>query len=341
MTEDIEPTPSRKLRDIPASQLVTGGPIFIRDLRDGVTTSPVAVLDIAGAQRELADAGIRVPDINRLANMLATRFELNFGGRPASTQGDRFAQLIFGALFAGVVVVLGSQVQGYVQGEWPQEVVDAVGWITWGASVLGILVVMGLGLRFFVGNLTDAAPRLPARRRRALEIISNRVTLVELPAKSKNLILRAERAERAIKDSEVWSTNFFDSHRVRIDLTQEVDEIIDRLRQLVSITGGSARMGRQADHVVKSTTERVEALETYRDQVLVCERDLKRLAAAETEEYNADRLTDLLAGTGADQSQIDNLSALSNEARAASEAIRETLQIMSGTIAELATPDNS
>lgn len=331
MDRDIEPT-SPKLKNIPSDLLLASD---LGRTKWPEPTAPVWSLEIAAAQRDLAEAGLRVPDIDHMANELATGARLisPVSIVPRTAYGRQLARVLGGALLVGMAGWLGTQVHGDAHDPMQR----AIGWISWTITLLGTLAVIVMCLSFLFGGEVPLKDPRPAdsRRRRALEILLSHVTSVELPKKSKDLIERAVRAEKQIKDSEVWSTNFFDSHRVRIALSQEVGEITGRLRQLASISGPVVKMRDPASHVVKSTAERVAALEDYRDQVLECDRDLKRLAVAETAEYNADRLTELLASTGADRSQIDNLGTLAGEARAAAEAIRETLQVMSGTVAAL------
>lgn len=328
MDRDIEPTSPRKLRSVPADALLECGP-------DRNGTGPVAVLDIARARQDLAAHGLRVPDIDHLADELASGARVD--PYVSLLEHDR----IVGIAFVGSMTMLAGSFISHALFENeampPQPV-----WLEWAMAIvlaLGALVSAGIGVVAFVMGLSARGVLPSSPRDRARDVLSRHVRPVELPPEYRVLIQRAKRAQDEIRGSEVWSTNFFDSHRVRIGLDEEVQEIATRLRRLTSIAHGAHTVGDSARQVVESTTARVVALEEYRTQVLECDRELKRLAAAETTEHNTDRLTDLLASTGADRSQIDNLGALAGGARAAAEAIRETLELMSGTAAVLAPSD--
>lgn len=166
-------------------------------------------------------------------------------------------------------------------------------------------------------------------------VLHRHVVTVRMQPAALAIVQRADVAVRSIEKSEVWHTDLFDAHRVRVNLTEERQQITSRMRRLTSIQhGGSDRDRAHAEivaEIVESTGARVKALEAYKAQVRECDRELRKLAAAESREANVTRLVDLAASTGADPAQRANIEQLTSEAQMAAESLREVLALMAGT----------
>lgn len=233
-------------------------------------------------------------------------------------------------------------------------------------ALVGLIVgaiVFGLG----AGSLLIQDNKSRPARSAALEAVKIRnrhLTNVPIPEAYAEVVATAVKAEETIVGTEVWSTSLFDSHHVRLGLSAEVDLIVSRMRRLTDITHGTdtsatdpsnkgSRLPRgwlfkrpcadeatiqAVQQIEAATMQRVAALEEYRDQVLACDREYRRLHATE---LNASRLTDLLATTGADQAKIDHLKTLSLESAAATDALRDVLALMMGTVSTLRRDSSS
>lgn len=330
----------KPLRTVPVAKLHLTPPPAVVD-----PETPVQVLDLARCRKQLADAGLRVDNESKLADLLSTGYTpsfRSFGGGQIPPARELLVLGAGGAVGAWAVSRVRpdnpSDLTGFVLDTW-----------TYGTLLLAALCLI-VGLARLVHHRHHPSGHEIGL---ASRILTRSTAEVPLGGHKKDLVQRAHSAANQIRESEVWGTDLFDLHRVRVNLDEEVRIVSDRMRRLTSITDPIQRMtnpetGKQAlelrkparhsrqaaderratDEVLDSTRRIVEAIEMYEHQVRGCEREYQRLLAAQTRELSVDRMTELLASTGADDFQIDHLEQLSGEAKAATEAIRELLQLM-------------
>ncbi|MFE6508061.1 hypothetical protein ACFVBP_10355 [Nocardioides sp. NPDC057764] len=362
MDRDMEEHSHENLRQLRAADLIAGA----SKAETLPSAESIQVLDVPAARAALNDAGLEVPDLDKVADHLAD------GGRfvhPSNPYDAAPGEVMtFGALFVGAgggmwgirwLIMQPTTDYGFPEElQGPMEILKIAAIF---AAILGVLLV-GLGA------ISISWKRGPEREvQSAVEILKTHLTNVSMPTAYAEVVAAAVKAEETIVGTDVWSTGLFDSHHVRLGLSAEVDLIASRMRRLTAITHGtdtseadSSNKGHrffrglvseratgdkttvQAVQQIKAATlQRVAALEEYRDQVLACDHEYRRLQAAETAEMNASRLTDLLASTGADQAQIDHLKTLSLEAAAATDALRDVLALMTGTVSTLSLDRSS
>lgn len=368
MDRDVENSSNENLRQFDASDLLARpDKIFGLPLARPIDNSgpiSVEILDIPAARAALAEAGMEIRDLDKLANDLATGRDLR---RPSVVSDFLVGPDLMG--LGGIFGVFGGAswfvrwwfMRPTADYNFPADLQEGADFLMKVAIIFFALaaVLVAVGIVRWITQFAPAAS--------AVEIVNKHLTSVSMPAAYAEVVAAAVKAEETIVGTEVWSTGLFDSHHVRLGLSAEVDLIASRMRRLTSVTHGTGisedvqdpREGRlfrkrksdsphaddstaQAMQQIKAaTTQRVAALEEYRDQVLACDREYRRLQAAESAEVNASRLTDLLASTGADQAQIEHLKALSREAAAATDALRDVLALMTGTVSTLSIDSSS
>lgn len=298
----------------------------------------VSVLNMAQCRDELAEAGLAMPDMNALADALADGRQL----REESTPVGGIATEAWITAVAGMVsLFLAANLTG-------SEVLKTVanGWL---AAFL-VLMFLGGACAYAYTRMGDvprdlddfAKLRVPipavTRRRRALAIVSRNVSQQPMGWDRRQLLNRARQAASDVAGSEVWALEMFDTHRVRVDLVEEVQLIAERVRVVTSgTTGGNHAPAVVHRALLDSTRDRVKALEQYRDQVLAVQQEMDRLRRAELEELGEGRLVEWLAKSGADHGQVTELQNLAAESRAAAATIAETLSAMQPTAALLGT----
>ncbi|MBW9211770.1 hypothetical protein KV100_19140 [Mumia sp. zg.B21] len=167
---------------------------------------------------------------------------------------------------------------------------------------------------------------------------SDYIEIVELPAESaegRNWH-RAIAAANGIMTAKARHSGVLRVHRVLLDVDAEVAEIRRRTLAILALRATSAdlppaareRFTRSLDSANQSTAARVDALVRYHRHLQDLDRETARLAALENSERAQERLTELLAGTGADDHAIDNLDTIGAEVAASAEAIRESLRLI-------------
>lgn len=206
-------------------------------------------------------------------------------------------------------------------------------------------------------DLLAEGGRLAPRGRHAqaaAAVLRTHLRLVEIPAPYVRLLDRAQDAAWAVTGCEVWRTSLFDTRAVRIDPVAEVAALRSRLLRLTAVTATTSleeqrvrwvprqisvpvdpSLAAAAQEIYASTERRVVALEAYRGQVEECDREWRRLRAVEAVELNADRVTDLLADTGADPHRVDAMRQMAAESRAAVEGLRQALEVLGETTVNL------
>lgn len=296
----------------------------------------VSVLNMAQCLDELDEAGLAMADINALANDLAD-------GRQLREESTPLGGITTKAWITAVAGMFGLFLSANLT---DSEVLKTIanGWL---AAFL-VLMFLGGACAYAYARMGDV-PRdlddffklrvpIPAvtRQRRALAIVSRNVTQQPIGWNLRQLLSRARQAATDVAKSDVWALEMFDTHRVRVDLVDEVRLISERVRVVTSgTTGGNHAPASMHRALIDSTNDRVKALEQYRDQVLAVQHQMDRLRRAELEELGEGRLMDWLAKSGADQGQVTELQNLAAESRAAAAAIAETLSAMQPTAALL------
>jgi hypothetical protein len=175
---------------------------------------------------------------------------------------------------------------------------------------------------------------------------------VQLSGAELTLASSAAAAVDAISQSSAWQSDQLADHRARLDLDDELDQIVStcaRLEGLQRTIDAGGRSGLREPDVVQNARgsldevramlqQRVEALTTYRTQLQqleVRQAELDRLTRIESA---ADELTDLVAGTAHDEQAIANLRGLSAEATAAAEAVHDAMTTLDAGLDQLDTP---
>lgn len=294
----------------------------------------VSVLDLARCRAELADAGLVVPGLNALANELAEGRELR--STTASVGAVTAVVTLAAAILLGVVWSGAEFIDLDFLDSVASGTTVVIATLAAMAAALGVWCVKVAEVS--VSDLFTHQTTLPAltSHRRALGIVTECVSQEPLSWEGRPLLQRASAAASSIARSEVWSSEMFDTHRVRVDLVEEVRLVAERVRVLTSGTsGGNVTSAEMRKALIDSTTARLAALEQYRDQVLAVQRAADRLHRAELEEIGSDRMVDWLAKTGADEGQVAELNNMAAESRAAAEAIADTLAAMQPTAAIL------
>lgn len=308
----------------------------VEELARAAGGNEVSVLDMAQCQDELAEEGLAMPDINALANELADGRHL----REETTPLGGLATKAWITGLAGMFVLFTAA--HLTESDVMRTIAN--GWL----AALLVLMFLGGACAYGYARLSDV-PRevedffklrvpIPAvtSRRRALAIVSRNVSQQPLGWDRRQLLNRARQAATDVVGSEVWALEMFDTHRVRVDLVEEVRLIAQRVRVVTSgTTGGNHAPASMHRALIDSTNDRVKALEQYRDQVLAVQHEMDRLRRAELEELGEGRLLEWLAQSGADHGQVTELQSLAAESRAAAATIAETLSAMQPTAARL------
>ncbi|SDL33626.1 hypothetical protein SAMN05428985_1157 [Nocardioides sp. YR527] len=310
----------------------------VEQLAQAACGNEVSVLNMAQCHDELAEAGLAMPDINALANALADGRHLREESTPVGGLTTKAWIVAVAGLFVFFTAahLTGSEVMRTIANVWL-------------AAVL-VLMFIGGASAYAYARMSDGRRELedffklrvpiPAvtSRRRALAIVSRNVSQQTLGWDRRQLLKRAREAATDVVGSEVWALEMFDTHRVRVDLVEEVRTIAQRVRVVTSgTTGGNHAPASMHRALIDSTNDRVKALEQYRDQVLAVQHEMDRLRRAELEELGEGRLMEWLVQSGADQGQVTELQSLAAESRAAAATIAETLSAMQPTAARLGT----
>lgn len=299
---------------------------------------PFRVLDLAFCRQALAQAGLAIDDLDEIADALAVG-ERPKGHQAAIPEHAKTAQATTAKIARWTAIASLASTGAFLllwSGAPNADTATAAATATTiGQTGLAISAVC-LAVAFAAAVLFD----LPSRRKRAVErarqiIETHTCDTAEVRADYQQVIEDATDAAHEIEATTVWSSDLFDAQRVRIDLTEEVAQIRSRILRLASIEAMLGYDQSISKPITGTTRRRVLALQRYRDEVLACDQAAQHLAAAESMEHNVDRLTDLLASTGADQSHIEALQARAAEAAATGAALREVLSSMAVTAAEL------
>lgn len=161
------------------------------------------------------------------------------------------------------------------------------------------------------------------------------------------LVTVATHVARMIQQSRAWGSDHLDTHRVQLDLAEEVRQLADRAVRLhdtrdklgprPSPTPDSAALthaaalwderSHTADLVLDSLAARLSALLTYRAHVDLLSRELDALDMVSGGEVN-DELAALLAGTVADEQAAEHMRELTAQTQASVAAIRDVIQLL-------------
>lgn len=159
------------------------------------------------------------------------------------------------------------------------------------------------------------------------------------------LVTVATHTARMIQQSRAWESNHLDTHRVRLDLAEEVRQLADRALRLhntraklgtrPSTDSATLRhaaalwdeQSRAADLVLDSLAGRLSALISYRDHVDLLSRELDALDMVSGDEVS-DELSALLAGSTADELAAEHLRELTAQTQASVAAIHDVIQLL-------------
>jgi hypothetical protein len=162
---------------------------------------------------------------------------------------------------------------------------------------------------------------------------------------------------RRIQASRAWQSTHLDTHRVRLDLAEDVRQLAGRAARLHStrrklgqrpqpISPGLTRAAELweshslvADRIQEALAERVSALITYYEHLETLSHELAALDLLSGPSID-DQLADLLAGTVGDQQAAQHLRDLTAEARASITAIHDVMQLLTHDLRTLEAADN-
>ncbi|HEX5402323.1 MAG TPA: hypothetical protein VFX16_08480 [Pseudonocardiaceae bacterium] len=168
------------------------------------------------------------------------------------------------------------------------------------------------------------------------------------------LVTVATHTARMIEESRAWRSNHLDTHRVRLDLAEEVRQLADRAVRLhdtraklgnrpspdsATLTHAATlwdEQSRTADLVLQSLTGRLNALISYRAHVDLLSRELDALDMVSGGEIS-DELAALLAGSVADEQAAEHLRELSAQTQASVAAIQDVIQLIGHDLTALHT----
>jgi hypothetical protein len=171
------------------------------------------------------------------------------------------------------------------------------------------------------------------------------------------LVTVATVTARRIQTSHAWRSTHLDTHRVRLDLAEEVRQLaaqaalLHRARlklgpQPRPISPGLTRAAELwehhslvADRVQEALAERVSALITYHEHLETLSHELTALDLLSGPGID-DQLADLLTGTVGDQQAAQHLRELTAEARASITAIHDVMQLLNHDLRTLQAADN-
>lgn len=159
------------------------------------------------------------------------------------------------------------------------------------------------------------------------------------------LVAVATVTARRIQASRAWQSTHLDTHRVRLDLAEEVRQLavraalLHRTRRKLGprpqpISPGLTRAAELwehhslvADRIQEALAERVSALITYYEHLETLSHELTALDLLSGTGID-DQLADLLVGTVGDQQAAQHLRDLTAEARASITAIHDVMQLL-------------
>lgn len=145
------------------------------------------------------------------------------------------------------------------------------------------------------------------------------------------LLTRAADAVMAARSSRAWQTD--PAHRTHADLVEHLAVVKSRCRRTIAIREqleampegvNAAAQVKILDQVLDSTETLVTELEGYADELEKLDEQLELFDAEDRLGDTSDALGDLLAETGADVHQVNQLRHLGADARARAQAIEET-----------------
>ena len=162
---------------------------------------------------------------------------------------------------------------------------------------------------------------------------------------------------RRIQASRAWQSTHLDTHRVRLDLAEDVRQLAVRAARL---HGTRRKLGPRpqptspgltraaelweshslvADRIQKALAERVSTLITYYEHLQTLSHELAALDLLSGASID-DQLAELLAGTVGDQQAAQHLRDLTAEARASITAIHDVMQLLTHDFRTLQASDN-
>ena len=171
------------------------------------------------------------------------------------------------------------------------------------------------------------------------------------------LVAVATVTARRIQASRAWQSIHLDTHRVRLDLAEEVRQLAVRAALLhrtrlklgprpQPISPGLTRAAELwehhslvADRIQEALAERVSTLITYYEHLEALSRELAALDFLSGTGID-DQLADLLAGTVGDQQAAQHLRELTAEAGASITAIHDVMQLLNHDLRTLQAADN-
>ncbi|WP_137725827.1 hypothetical protein [Prescottella subtropica] len=227
----------------------------------------------------------------------------------------------------------------FVNGEWSRAV------ITPGLFVFGSLMVAALIPDDTSGDLTDED----------LPHIDRAIEHITLPYNSQEYRLAEYAADltQRIADSPAWASNFLTKHRIELDYTQELREIVTHAHTLRSIrtelgeppTGNSHDALRARDHFEKiaapldvvwlALVERVAALESFTLHLAALDTQLANMKAVGRATLLEDKIGGLLANAVSDEFAAEHTRSVTERSQYASLSIESTLDALRGDIAGL------
>jgi hypothetical protein len=174
------------------------------------------------------------------------------------------------------------------------------------------------------------------------------------------LVTVATVTARRIQASPAWQSTHLDTHRVRLDLAEEVRQLaaqaalLHRTRRKLGprpqpISPGLTRATELweqrslvADRIQEALAERVSALITYHEHLETLSHELAALdlLSGLSGAGIDDQLADLLTGTVGDQQAAQHLRELTAEARASITAIHDVMQLLNHDLRTLQASDN-
>jgi len=174
------------------------------------------------------------------------------------------------------------------------------------------------------------------------------------------LIAVATVTARRIQASHAWQSTHLDTHRVRLDLAEEVRQLAAQAALLHRTRGKlgprpqpispgltrAAELWEQrslvADRIQEALAERVSALITYYEHLETLSHELAALdlLSGLSGAGIDDQLADLLTGTVGDQQAAQHLRELTAEARASITAIHDVMQLLNHDLRTLQAADN-
>lgn len=171
------------------------------------------------------------------------------------------------------------------------------------------------------------------------------------------LVAVATVTARRIQSSRAWQSTHLDTHRVRLDLAEEVRQLAGRAALLHRTrrklgprpkpnSPGLTRAAELwehhslvADRIQEALVDRVSTLISYDEHLRTLSRELAALDLLSDTGID-DQLADLLAGTVGDQQAAQHLRDLTAEARASITAVHDVMQLLNHDLHALQAADN-